>query len=313
MREMPIKNLASFLDEIHILDRLCSRTAAKTSCSSRPAVLDCSNAQITDNAKSVLAEAILHIYSERHSVPTLFDVSEFFLSSRRVAVIDKSAVDGQTAYEVHRLIAQVLAPYRDPRVRKNTMHSDFSIRDLLDPKRRISLYATVECEEYSMNWQLERLLVSMIQYVIASTVGTSAADNPHILLMLDDFIQLGYLPYCESSLLHGSSHGVQACLVAQDVSQLNKIYTKDNSIMGNCHVQIYFTPTNNESMMLLSKKLGMTPDEVSRMSQEKELVFVGGHRPIYGDKIRFYLEPYFKKRVQAPPPFSDTCVEQPTA
>ena len=156
-----------------------------------------------------------------------------------------------------------------------------------------------------MNWQLERLLVSMIQYVIASTVGTSAADNPHILLMLDDFIQLGYLPYCESSLLHGSSHGVQACLVAQDVSQLNKIYTKDNSIMGNCHVQIYFTPTNNESMMLLSKKLGMTPDEVSRMSQEKELVFVGGHRPIYGDKIRFYLEPYFKKRVQAPPPFSD--------
>ena len=51
----------------------------------------------------------------------------------------------------------------------------------------------------------------------------------------------------------------------------------------------------------------MTPDEVSRMSQEKELVFVGGHRPIYGDKIRFYLEPYFKKRVQAPPPFSDTC------
>lgn len=56
----------------------------------------------------------------------------------------------------------------------------------------------------------------------------------------------------------------------------------------------------------------MTPDEVSRMSQEKELVFVGGHRPIYGDKIRFYLEPYFKKRVQAPPPFSDTCTKVQT-
>ena len=41
----------------------------------------------------------------------------------------------------------------------------------------------------------------------------------------------------------------------------------------------------------------MTPDEVSHMSSERELVFVAGHRPIYGNKLRYYLQPFFIKRL----------------
>lgn len=41
----------------------------------------------------------------------------------------------------------------------------------------------------------------------------------------------------------------------------------------------------------------MTPDEVSHMSSERELVFVAGHRPIYGNKLRYYLQPFFTKRL----------------
>ena len=40
------------------------------------------------------------------------------------------------------------------------------------------------------------------------------------------------------------------------------------------------------------------PDEVSQMSSERELVFVAGHRPIYGNKLRYYLQPYFTKRLK---------------
>ena len=32
------------------------------------------------------------------------------------------------------------------------------------------------------------------------------------------------------------------CIIAQDLNQLNKEYTKDNSIGSNCHVHVYFTP-----------------------------------------------------------------------
>ena len=117
--------------------------------------------------------------------------------------------------------------------------------------------------------------------------------------------------------------------MAQDVNQLNKEYTKDNSIASNCHVHIYFTPnldSGGATAEAISKNLGkhtiktvshsdggglfkgsnsesftgrelMTADEVSHMSSEKELVFVAGHKPIFGDKLRYYLQPFFLKRL----------------
>jgi len=51
----------------------------------------------------------------------------------------------------------------------------------------------------------------------------------------------------------------------------------------------------------------MTPDEVSQMSSEKELVFVAGHKPIFGDKLRYYEYPFLIKRTQIKcPAVSDT-------
>ena len=122
---------------------------------------------------------------------------------------------------------------------------------------------------------------------------------------------------------------IEVCIVAQDVNQLNKEYTKDNSIASNCHVHIYFTPnldSGGATAEAISKNLGkhtiktvshsdggglfkgsnsesftgrelMTADEVSHMSSEKELVFVAGHKPIFGDKLRYYLQPFFLKRL----------------
>ncbi len=42
----------------------------------------------------------------------------------------------------------------------------------------------------------------------------------------------------------------------------------------------------------------MTPDEVSNMSSEREFVFVAGHRPIYGNKLRYYLKPFFYRKIE---------------
>lgn len=253
----------------------------------------------------------------------------------------------QTRASIMQTAQTAMALYQDPLIRKNTAVSDFTVRDLLDPRQTVSLYLVLQPEDVDKLRPLLRLFVNTMLAKLVRDMkfgtggGTTNLVPQRLLLMLDEFPQLGKMDSIENTLAICAGYGIKICIVAQDVSQLNKIYTKDNSIMGNCHVQIYFTPTNNESMKVLSDKLGdktiqtvshsdngkifggsnstsqqarklMTPDEVSRMSQEKELVFVGGHRPIYGDKIRFYLEPYFKKRVQAPPPFSDTCTKVQT-
>ena len=46
----------------------------------------------------------------------------------------------------------------------------------------------------------------------------------------------------ELALAVCTGYGIKVCIVAQDVNQLNKEYTKDNSNASNCHVHIYFTP-----------------------------------------------------------------------
>ena len=42
---------------------------------------------------------------------------------------------------------------------------------------------------------------------------------------------------------------------------------------------------------------------------EKELVFVAGFRPIFGDKIRYYKEKFFTDKITVPPLISDTATE----
>lgn len=55
----------------------------------------------------------------------------------------------------------------------------------------------------------------------------------------------------------------------------------------------------------------MNPDELLRLSKDKELVICQGCRPIICPKIRWFQEPFFKKRILAikAPPFSDTCTK----
>ena len=80
-----------------------------------------------------------------------------------------------------------------------------------------------------------------------------------LLLMLDEFPQLGNLKSMELALAVCAGYGIKVCIAAQDVNQLNKEYTKDNSIASNCHVHIYFTPNLDSGAATaesISKNLG---------------------------------------------------------
>ena len=167
-------------------------------------------------------------------------------------------------------------------------------------------------------------------------------DKQRLLLMLDEFPQLGNMESIELALAICAGYGIKICIVVQSLGQLNKIYTKENAIPSNCHVQVYFTPTLEDgggTAKTLSETLGkktidtvshsdggglgkgsnstsstgrelMTPDEISHMSSEKELVFVAGHKPIFGDKLRYYLNKMLLRRKKCGcPPISDKATQ----
>lgn len=256
------------------------------------------------------------------------------LTHPKVAECAANMLNGaeQTRASIMQTAQTALALYQNPVVQKNTEVSDFCIKDLLSSKNAVSLYLCMHSNEVQTLKPLSRLLINTMLHKLIRDIkfDTSGGEmKQRLLLMLDEFPQLGNLKSMELALAVCAGYGIKVCIVAQDVNQLNKEYTKDNSIASNCHVHIYFTPNLDSGAATaesISKNLGkktiktvshsdggglgkgsnsesftgrdlMTPDEVSHMSSERELVFVAGHRPIYGNKLRYYLQPFFTKRL----------------
>lgn len=267
----------------------------------------------------------------------------FLLTHPKVAETASNMLNGaeQTRASIMQTAQTSLAIYQDPVVQSNMAVSDFAIRDLLDPQQEVSLYLVMEVKDIQTVKPIARLFIQLLcSKLIRDMKFETDPKKPkpkkqRLLLMLDEFPQLGNMKCIELALAICAGYGIKMCIVCQDVNQLNKEYTKDNSIGSNCHLHIYFTPnidSGGVTAEAISKTLGektidsvshsdggggfakgsnsisqtgrklMTPDEVSHMSSEKELVFVAGHKAIYGDKLRYYLVPWLLKRTQVPRP-----------
>lgn len=267
------------------------------------------------------------------------------LTHPKVAEAAATGLNGadQTVASIMQTAQTATAIYQDPVVQANTAVSDFTIRDLLDPSQAVSLYLVMQVKDVQTVKPLSRLFINTLLSKLIRDMKFSKDQNEaakkaqRLLLMLDEFPQLGKLECVELALAVCAGYGIKMCIIAQDLNQLNKEYTKDNSIGSNCHVHVYFTPNldgGNATAESISKALGkktittvnhsdggglgkgsdsfsqtgrelMTPDEVMHMPSDRELVFVAGHKPIYGRKLRYYEEKFFMDRVIDPPPHSD--------
>lgn len=221
-----------------------------------------------------------------------------------------------------------LSLYRDPIVAANTSVSDFTIESLM--QRRTSLYLVVPPSDKDRLKPLLRLVINQVVRRLTEKMefdetGASRSRFPHkMLLLIDEFPALGKLEIFEEALAFIAGYGLKALLITQDLSQLTKAYSRDESILSNCHIRIAFAPNKIETAELLSKMSGastvahtqrnfsgsrlsvvlnhvstneqlsqrslLTPDETMRLPPADELVFVAGHAPIYCQKIIYYQD-----------------------
>lgn len=235
-----------------------------------------------------------------------------------------------------------LGLYRDPVVAYNTAVSEFCVMDLLDPKQPVSLYLVISPAHLSRLRPLVRLLINIILRRLTERMDfDKQKQKQRLLLLLDEFPQFGRIDAMETALAVMAGYGMKALVVCQDKNQLDKTYTKENSIVSNCHVRVFFTPNEIDSASFISKTLGkqtiqvasennasnlfksstslsmagrelLTPEEVMLLNREtKEIVFVAGEKPVLADKLRYYQDPYFMERTfpnVKPPAVSDTCL-----
>lgn len=227
-----------------------------------------------------------------------------------------------------------LSLYRDPIIARNTAESDFTVADLLQSERPISLYIVVPPSDISRTRPLTRLLLNLV--IRRLTERLAPTENKHrLLLLIDEFPALGRMDIFESALAYIAGYGLKALLIIQSNNQLKKTYGPQNSIIDNCHIRTVYTPNDKETAKDISDMLGkktevyqqtnysghrlspwlghvmksdqetgrelLTPEEVQKFPADDEIVFVTGLPAIRAKKLKYYADDNFKRRLMPAP------------
>jgi type IV secretion system protein VirD4 len=155
-----------------------------------------------------------------------------------------------------------LTLYSDPVVAKNTSASDFTINDLVNHDRPVSLYLVVPPSDKIRLRPLIRLMFTMTVNRLTEKMvfqGAEQKRNKHrLLVLIDEFPSLNRMEVFADALSYMAGYGLKAYLITQDLRQIVDAYGNNESIVSNCHVRIAFAPNQFETAELLSKMTGTT-------------------------------------------------------
>jgi type IV secretion system protein VirD4 len=233
-----------------------------------------------------------------------------------------------------------LALYRDPVLARATEVSDFTIADIITGARPVSLYLVIPPEEISRLKALLRLVLNQILKRLTEIAADQDGKGRRVLLMLDEFPQLGRLDFFEHALAYIRGYRIKACLVAQSLNQIAQAYGEHSSILDNAHVRVAFACNDERTAKRISDMLGvttetrsqmnyagsrmspwlghtmvsrqevprplLTPGEVMQLPPSDAIVLTGGSPPIRARKVRYFQEPAFRLRVRPAPELRPT-------
>ena len=203
-----------------------------------------------------------------------------------------------------------LTLFSDPLVAKNTSASDFTIADLVNYSRPISLYLVVPPSDKIRLRPLIRLMFTMVVNRLTERMVFEGAEqklNRHkLLLLIDEFPSLNRMEIFADALSYMAGYGLKAYLITQDIRQIVDAYGQNESIVSNCHVRIAFAPNQVETAELLSKMTGtQTVQKASYNFSGSRFSPVMGHinasvdhieRPLMTPDEVLRLKPPTKKR-----------------
>lgn len=234
------------------------------------------------------------------------------------------------------VIATTLAPLRifgNPVVDAATRENDFDLRDL---RRKVqSIYVGVPPSKLV---EAKGILNLFFEQAIKLN-GTTLPEHDKTLkyqcmFLLDEFTALGSVDIIPVATGWLAGYGVRIVVVIQSVAQLEAVYGAETArgMITNLGCQVIFAPREQRDAEEFSKMLGettvrrkqrtqsygkdrshseteiidrrplMNPDEIKALDPGKAIVLIEGvGHPILGDKIFYYKDSYFKKRlVKAP-------------
>jgi len=163
--------------------------------------------------------------------------------------------------------------FRDPVLAENTFASSFTIDELMNADKPVTLYIETRGEDELRLRPLVRLFLTLsIGQLISKPPGPNG-QIPHkhpLLLAIDEFASLGRCEPLEIALSKSAGAGITALLLAQDYQQIVAAYGQNENITGHCQVMAAYAPNNIQTAEWLSKKTGQSTVVVEDISESMQ-------------------------------------------
>ena len=230
--------------------------------------------------------------------------------------------------------ASILGTFREPLnawvnpvLDAATSGDDFLLTDLR--RRRMTVYVGIQPDKLAESRVIVNLFFSQ---VVNQNTRVLPRNDPGLkhqcLLLMDEFTSIGKVDIIASAVAYMAGYNLRLLPIIQSMAQLDATYGKDvaRTLLTNHALQIIYAPREQQDANDYSEMLGYTTRratqvtrgrgrEVSRsQSQERralmlpqELKALGGTRqvvlyegmpnPVLCDKIRYYRDAYFRRRL----------------
>jgi type IV secretion system protein VirD4 len=160
--------------------------------------------------------------------------------------------------------------------------------------------------------------------------GRLQPKRHELLCLLDEFIQLGRIPFFANGISSIAGYRFKCLLILQSFKQLDEVYGKSNSIIDNCTIRVTCGTLCDQTAERISRLLGTqslirpqislskrpglfvsdqvsvsyqeygrplkTVDEVLSMPFPQNIILIGNSRPYLARKFLYYQDPIFKSR-----------------
>lgn len=265
----------------------------------------------------------------------------------KTAMNDFLAASDNTFSSVRKTISAQLELWNNARIDRATSGNDFDLRELR--REPISIYIGVTPDNLA---RMAPLINLFMQQVVDLNTRTLPEHDPslnrQVMLMLDEFPAIGNVEVIQKGVAYVAGYGLRLVTIVQSPSQLYGVYGEHGArnYMTNHAVEVVFTPkelaiskelserfgTDTVKSRSVSKGIGMKakstnksqsesdqgralmlPQELVLTPFEHQYIIKGGMRPISAEKILYFKDKTFTKRLIPPPiitPLNDSNLVQ---
>jgi type IV secretion system protein VirD4 len=172
------------------------------------------------------------------------------------------AIEPETRNSALFNITTALGPWNNELIAAVTAATDFDIRNLR--RERMAIFIGCSIAQLEIFRPVLKLLIQQIHDQLMSA-PPGKAEPYQVLMMIDEFRQLGRMDDLVSKLTINAGYGFRMCLILQDVSQLDELYGKAvrETTVSACQVKLFIRINDMATSEYVSEMLGSRTQEVA--------------------------------------------------